>query len=86
MTTKSKGITKDKLKKHYPNLATILDEIQDKDPKKNYWFFVNYSGKYADRNGKSRSVSLGSVIDLISDNGYKVEILATKKRNFAKNI
>ena len=79
MTTKSKGINKAKLKKHYPNLATILDEIKEKNPKENYWFFVNYCGKYSDKNGKLRSVSLGSVIDLIASNGYKIEIIATKK-------
>ena len=80
MTTKSKGITKAKLTRHYPNIAKIVDDIYKTDKASNYWFFVNYCGKYKDKQGNPRTVSMGAIIDLITSYGYKVEIIATKKQ------
>jgi|LakMenEpi03Aug12_release.lakeMendotaPanAssembly.Ray.scaffolds.fasta_scaffold3967128_1 hypothetical protein len=74
----AKGITKTKLTKTYPQIAKILDEIYSKDKSKNYWFFVNYSGKYMDKEGKPRTVSMGAVIDILSEYGFDVAITATK--------
>lgn len=72
--TKSKGITKEKLKKHYPQLAKALDAILEKDKAENYWFYVNYCGKYKDKHGNPRAVSIGSIIDLLTEYGHKVDI------------
>lgn len=76
--TKSKGITKEKLTKHYPKLAKVLDTILEKEKAQNYWFYVNYCGKYKDRQGNPRTVSIGSIIDLVSEYGYTVDITPRK--------
>ena len=80
MTTKSKGITKAKLTRHYPNIAKIVDDIYKTDKASNYWFFVNYCGKYKDKVGNPRTVSMGAIIDLLTAYGYQVEITAKKKQ------
>lgn len=80
MTTKSKGITKAKLTRHYPNIAKIVDDIYKTDKASNYWFFVNYCGKYKDKLGNPRTVSMGAIIDLLTAYGYQVEITAKKKQ------
>ena len=80
MTTKSKGITKAKLTRHYPNIAKIVDDIYKTDKASNYWFFVNYCGKYKDKMGNPRTVSMGAIIDLLTAYGYQVEITAKKKQ------
>lgn len=79
MTTKTKGITKAKLTKHYPKIAKIVDDICETHKTDNYWFYVNYSGKYKDKQGNPRTVSMGAIIELISSYGYDVEIIAKKK-------
>lgn len=79
MTTKSKGITKAKLTKNYPKIAKVLNDIYDTDKAANYWFFINYSGKYKDKLGNPRTVSLGAVIDLVASYGYEIDIVAKKK-------
>jgi hypothetical protein len=79
MTTKSKGITKAKLTKYYPKIAKIVDDICEKDKAENYWFYVNYSGKYKDRQGNPRTVSMGAIIELMTNYGYEVEITAKKR-------
>ncbi len=79
MTTKTKGITKAKLTKHYPKIAKIVDDICDNYKSDNYWFYVNYSGKYKDKQGNPRTVSMGAIIELITSYGYEVEITAKKK-------
>lgn len=76
MTTKAKGITKAKLTKQYPHIAKIIDRIMETDKAPNYWFYVNYCGKYKDKQGNPRAVSMGSIIDLLTEYGYKVEITA----------
>lgn len=76
MTTKNKGITKAKLTKQYPEIARILDKILDDNKADHYWFYVNYCGKYKDKNGAPRAVSIGSIIDILTDYGYKVSITA----------
>lgn len=76
MTTKAKGITKAKLTKSYPQIATIINHIYETDKARNYWFFVNYCGKYKDKQGNPRAVSMGAIIDLLTEYGYKVEITA----------
>lgn len=76
MTTKNKGITKAKLTKQYPEIARILDGILDEHKSDHYWFYVNYCGKYKDKNGAPRAVSIGSIIDILTDYGYKVSITA----------
>jgi hypothetical protein len=76
MTTKNKGITKAKLTKQYPEIAKILDDILEKNKSSHYWFYVNYCGKYKDKNGAPRAVSIGSIIDILTDYGYKVSITA----------
>ena len=79
MTTKTKGITKAKLTKHYPKIAKIVDDICENYKADNYWFYVNYSGKYKDKQGNPRTVSMGAIIELITQYGYEVEIIAKKK-------
>lgn len=76
MTTKNKGITKAKLTKQYPQIAKIVDDILDENKSAHYWFYVNYCGKYKDKQGNPRAVSMGSIIDLITEYGWKVEITA----------
>lgn len=79
MTTKATRITRDKMMEEYPNLAKILDRIYEKDKKKHYWFFVNYSGKYKDREGNPRAVSLGAIIELLQEYGFTISISASKQ-------
>lgn len=69
-----KGITKDKLRNIYPNLASVLDEIYDLNKKSHYWFFVNYNGKYKTASGSLRTVSLSAIISVLKDNGYDIDI------------
>ena len=76
MATKNKGITKAKLTKQYPEIAKIINEIVETNKAKHYWFYVNYCGKYKDKNGAPRAVSMGSIFDLLVEYGYKVSITA----------
>lgn len=69
-----RGITKDKLVKTHPHIAQALDEVYDTNKKKHYWFFVNYNGKYKTASGVARTVSFGAIIDVLSDNGYTIDI------------
>ena len=78
MNTRAKGITRTKLVKNYPDIAKLVDRIYEKDRKTNYWFFVNYMGKYMDKNGNPRTVSIGAVIDLLEAYGYTIDIKAKK--------
>lgn len=73
----SRGITKSKLKAHYPNVANVLDRIESVNKKKHYWFFANYDGKYGTPSGGKRSVSLGAIIDVLNENGFDVDIIVT---------
>jgi hypothetical protein len=79
MNTIAKGITKAKLTKYYPKLAKIVDNVYDINKEEHYWFFVNYCGKYKDKQGKPRTVSMGAIIDVISKNGYDIDIVAKKR-------
>lgn len=78
MTKTATRITRDRMIEEYPNLAKILDKIYEKDRKQHYWFFVNYSGKYKDKDGNPRAVSLGSIIELLQEYGYDVSISARR--------
>jgi len=71
----SRGITKSKLKVSYPNVADVLDKIEQVNKKKHYWFFANYDGKYVSPAGGKRSVSLGAIIDVLNENGFDVDIV-----------
>jgi hypothetical protein len=75
MTTKNKGINKAKLTKQYPQVAKIVDTILEENKNDNYWFYVNYCGKYKDKNGAARAVSMGSIFDLLTNYGYKIDII-----------
>ena len=75
----TKQITRDKLYDVYPDIASILDDIYESNRQSNYWFFVNYLGKYKDKNGKPRAVSMGAVMDILEQHGYDIQIVATKK-------
>jgi hypothetical protein len=76
MTNKARGVTKAKLTKLYPQIAKILDSILEDNKTSNYWFYVNYCGKYKDKQGNPRAVSMGSIIDLLTEYGYTVSITA----------
>lgn len=76
----TKQINRTKLYEVYPKLASILDDIYENSRQSNYWFFVNYRGKYRDRNGKPRAVSMGAVLDILEDHGYQIEITASRKK------
>jgi hypothetical protein len=70
----SRGITKIKLKKSFPQVAEVLDKIEAVNKSKHYWFFTNYCGKYGAPNGVKRTVSLGAIIEVLNENGFDVEI------------
>lgn len=74
-----KQINRDKLYDVYPKLASILDDIYESNRQNNYWFFVNYLGKYKSKNGRTRAVSMGAVIEILEQNGYNIEIKAIKR-------
>jgi hypothetical protein len=80
----SKGITKLKLKQSFPQVAEVLDRIEKVNKKNHYWFFANYSGKYNSPNGIKRAVSLNAIIDILTENGFDVDIVVkpspTKKQ------
>lgn len=76
----TKQITRDKLYEAYPRIASILDDIYDSNKQSNYWFFVNYLGKYKDKKGNPRAVSMGAIIDILEQHGYDIEISANRKR------
>lgn len=76
----TKQITRERLYQAYPNIASILDEIYDSNRQINYWFFVNYLGKYKDKNGNPRAVSMGAVIDILEQHGYSIDIIANKRK------
>lgn len=76
----TKQITRDRLYEAYPNIASILDDIYEANKQTNYWFFVNYLGKYKDKNGKPRAVSMGAVIDILEQHGYDIDIVANKRK------
>lgn len=73
-----KKINRQKLYRVYPNIAEILDEIYECNRQNNYWFFVNYLGKYKDKNGRPRAVSMGAVLDILEQHGYAIEISAVR--------
>lgn len=75
----TKQINRDKLLDTYPKLASILDDIYESNKQNNYWFFVNYLGKYKSKNGKTRAVSMGAVIEILEQNGYEISISAKRK-------
>lgn len=75
----TKQINRDKLYDTYPKLASILDDIYESNRQNNYWFFVNYLGKYKSKNGRNRAVSMGAVIEILEQNGYNIEIKAIKR-------
>lgn len=70
----SRGITKNKLKTTFPEMADVLDKIENVNKKKHYWFFANYDGKYNTPTGCKRTVSLGAIIDVLNENGFDVNI------------
>lgn len=75
----SKQLNRDKLYSIYPNIASILDDIYESNRQSNYWFFVNYLGKYKDKNGKPRAVSMGAIIEILEQHGYDIDINAHRK-------
>jgi hypothetical protein len=70
----SRGITKPKLRNSYPQVAEVLDKIEQAHKKRHYWFFANYDGKYNTPAGGKRTVSFGAIIDVLNENGFDVEI------------
>jgi len=72
-------INRQKLYRVYPNIAQILDEIYESNRQNNYWFFVNYLGKYKDKNGRPRAVSMGAVLDMLEQHGYTIDIQAIRR-------
>jgi len=75
----TKYINKEKLQQKFPQVATILDSIHENNSQNNYWFFVNYVGKYKGKNGKPRTVSMSAIIDVLEQHGYDVDLLVTPK-------
>jgi hypothetical protein len=75
----TKYINRDKLYEIYPHIAIVLDTVYENNKHNNYWFFVNYFGKYRGKNGKPRTVSMSAVIDVLEQNGYDVQLVATPK-------
>lgn len=85
----SKGITKSKLKQSFPQVAEVLEKIEKVNKKNHYWFFANYSGKYNSPNGIKRAVSFNAIIDILSENGFDVDIVvkpSPSKRQLWKEI
>lgn len=82
--SKTKYINKEKLHQNFPHVAAVLDEIHEKNSQDNYWFFVNYLGKYKGKNGKPRTVSISAIIDVIEQHGYDVDLIVTPKKLFIK--
>jgi hypothetical protein len=75
----TKYINREKLHQKFPQVATILDSIHENNSQNNYWFFVNYVGKYKGKNGKPRTVSMSAIIDVLEQHGYDVDLLVTPK-------
>ena len=82
--SKTKYINKEKLQQNFPHVSSVLDEIHEKNSQDNYWFFVNYLGKYKGKNGKPRTVSISAIIDVLEQHGYNVDLIVTYKKLFIK--
>lgn len=76
----TKQINRSKLYDTYPHIASILDDIYERSRQSNYWFFVNYRGKYKDKSGKPRAVSMGAILDILEEHGYTIDIVANLKK------
>lgn len=76
----TKYINREKLHTKFPQVAVVLDSIHESNNQSNYWFFVNYLGKYKGKNGKPRTVSMSAIIDVLEQHGYDVDLLVTPKK------
>lgn len=61
----------------HPELARALSHLfgtKFRNSKRGLNFWLNYAGKYKTKKGELRRVQLGTIIELLEETGFKVEI------------